>query len=69
MHTGFKVGMQAEALLLGNVAPDQAEGILTTIGVDRWSRSVTPPLRLIAGAGQGPDSACLGLREAVRLRV
>eukprot|EP00974_Lingulodinium_polyedra_P067954 6579057-Lingulodinium_polyedra.AAC.1 len=49
--------------------PDQAEGVFNTIGVDRWSRNVTPPLRLIAGAGQGPDGACLGLREAVRLRV
>eukprot|EP00974_Lingulodinium_polyedra_P074041 7172117-Lingulodinium_polyedra.AAC.1 len=68
MHMGFKVGVQAEALLLGNVAPGQAEGLFDTIGVDRWSRNVTPPLRLIAGAGQGPDNACLGLREAVRLR-
>eukprot|EP00974_Lingulodinium_polyedra_P063360 6116398-Lingulodinium_polyedra.AAC.1 len=49
-HMGFQVGAQGGAVLLGRLMPDHVEGVLEAIGARRWTRPISPPVRLTAAA-------------------
>eukprot|EP00974_Lingulodinium_polyedra_P100824 9767753-Lingulodinium_polyedra.AAC.1 len=40
----------SHAILIRNLVPDQAEGVLRIIDLEQWTRAVTPPIRFSAVA-------------------